>query len=205
MGLKRILPVLLLVLLFCASVPNVFARGETFVIEPMKEVTERIESQASDSCHIDVRGNLSVLNDSFVDFYVTDPSGIMFLCYNKTSFVNFNFAMEENGTYLMHMVNAFSANNVTALLSYGLNFQIVLQESVHMSFTSVATQTIIARPSIDIWQILVQSWNVLVVISSGISAVIGVTLTLLALVGFIRWKLKYRKPRTPSDSNFSYK
>ena len=119
----------------CFSLFENVKAEDVFVIEPSKEVTRAVESGRCTS----ICGNLTVINGS-VDFYATNPSGTVLFLYNKTAFTDFAITNIENGTYAFHMVNSWSNDNVTATLYYGKNFEVILQENVHMSF-GVAVET----------------------------------------------------------------
>jgi len=118
------------------------ARGDVFVIEPAQEVTENVELDVSS----DVAGNFSVKN-GFIEFYVTDPSGIVILCYNKTAFNTFSFAAGENGIFTMHLVNTYQTEKVNVTLNYGINFCVVIQEKVNADF-SLGTARVVPPPTL---------------------------------------------------------
>lgn len=176
MSKRKLLPALLAVFLAISFMGKVDARGGVFLIEPKQEVIDSIELTVSDKTSANVSGNVSVA-EGFIDFYVTSPSRIVLLCYNKTAFNRFNFAAEENGTYVMHLVNTWSTNNVTATLNYGVNWEITLQAKINVKFsTDVTTKTVLVTPSpIDIHEIL-QIVNLVVMIVSGILSIFGVKL-----------------------------
>jgi hypothetical protein len=174
---KRILLSLLLVGFLAVSfMGKVDARGGVFIVEPMEEVTDKIELTVSDNMSAEVAGNILVI-DGFIDFYVTSPSGIVLLCYNKTAFDTFKFAAKENGTYVMHLANTWSTNNVTATLNYGVNWKIVCQVAITFhatSLTTVTMTTVTIGPSpINVLEIL-QAIYYLIMIVSGILGLFGV-------------------------------
>jgi len=186
---------MLLIFLTGFSVPYANARGGVFVIGPMREVTETVELTVSESTSADVCGNMSVIN-GFVDFYVTSPSGNIILCYNKTSFSCFNFSAFENGTYVLHLANTESEKDVTATLNYGVNFGIVLQETIRPTWHTVATwQTTIITPSpyLDILEIL----KILGIVISTIGSLATLGEKVLKLIGWLYWKIKHGKSKTP--------
>jgi len=146
---RKLLPVLLTVLLGISFLGKVHARGGVFLIEPMQEVIDSIELTVSEKTSANISGNILVA-DGIIDFYVTSPSGIVILCYNKTASNRFDFAAKENGTYVMHLANTWSTNNVTATLDYGVNWKITLQVAMTFHATSntvVATETALVGPS----------------------------------------------------------
>jgi hypothetical protein len=95
---------------------------DVFVIEPSKEATQNVESNGCQS----ITGNVSAIGGN-IDFYITDPSGTTLLCYENILVADFNISTTQNGTYILHMVNRWSLNNITVELSYGRNF-VVLRE-----------------------------------------------------------------------------
>lgn len=176
MSKRKLLPVLLAVFLAISFTGKVDAGGDVFLIEPKREVIKNIELTVSDKTSANVSGSVSVTK-GFIDFYITSPSGIVLLCYNKTAFKRFNFAAKENGTYVIHLVNTWSANNVTATLNYGVNRKITLQEKINAkSSTDVTIEPVLVTPSpIDILEIL-QIVYLAVMIVSGILSIFGVKL-----------------------------
>lgn len=177
-----------LVLLFIFFIPHVNARNCTFVISPMREVTETVDLTVYESMHVDVRGNISVDNGSFVNFYVTNPSGNIIFCCNKTSLCCFNFSAIENGTYTMHLVNT-AENDVTVTLSYGVNFKVVLQQTLRIIPTIQAT-VVSPSPFWDVWGIIIESLKVIIPV---------IIPAIPSFFRWLRWVRKYRKPRTPAD------
>jgi hypothetical protein len=108
---KRRVALLVLIVITCfSSIENAKAK-DIFVIEPSKEVIKAVDCGGC----VSICGNLSVVN-GFVDFYVTSPSGTVLFFYNKTAFTDFTIINIENGTYIFHIVNSWSNNNVTATL-----------------------------------------------------------------------------------------
>lgn len=191
----KLICIFLLIFLTGFSIPYANAIGGVFVIGPLQEATETIELTVSDNTSADVCGNVSVIN-SFADFYVTSPSGNIILCYNKTSFSCFNFSAIENGTYVLHLANTESENDVTATLNYGVNFAIVLQETIRPTWHTVATwQTTIITPSpyLDILEILKILGSLILTISS--LATVGKKV--LKLIDWLYWKIKHGKSKTP--------
>jgi len=157
----------------------------------MQEVTENVEVAVSNNMYVSVCGNLSVAN-GFIDFYVTNPSESIILYYKKTSFSCFNFSATENGTYVLHLANIELENDVLATLNYGVNFEIILQATIHPTWHTVAawqTTLITPTPSIDILEILS--------IISGIFSLVTLGKALLKLISKLLWWSKYRKSKTP--------
>jgi hypothetical protein len=176
-----------LVLLFSIFIQHANARGCTFIIGPMQEVTETVDLKVYESMRADVCGNISVDN-GFVDFYVTNPSGNIIFCCNKTSLSSFNFSAIENGTYTMHLANT-AENDVTATLNYGVNFEVVLQQTIRIIATSQTT-VVAPSPFWDVWGIIME---ILKIITPAIIPEIP------SFFRWLRWIKKYRKPRTPAD------
>ncbi|MEM3699861.1 MAG: hypothetical protein QXL57_03210 [Candidatus Bathyarchaeia archaeon] len=182
----------ILFLLAAFSVPCVNARGGVFVIGPMQKEVETVELTVSESMHADVCGNISVVN-GYIDFYVTNPSGGIILCYNKVSFGCFNFSAVENGTYVLHLANAESENDVTATLNYGVNFKVFVQET--LSWHTVATWRVEVTPTFpfDIVGILTQiivSITLLYYLASLGEKIVG-------LIRWFYWRAKHGKSKTP--------
>jgi len=154
----------------------------------MQEVTEMVNLTVYENMHIDVHGNISVDN-GFVDFYVTNPSGNIIFCCNKTAFSWFNFSAIENGTYTMHLANT-AENDVTATLNYGVNFEVVLQQTIRIIGTPQIT-VVTPSPFWDVWGIIMEI--ILKIITPAIIPEIP------SFFRWLRWIKKYRKPRTPAD------
>lgn len=188
---RKCFKLICMVLIFLAgfSIPHANARGGVFVIGPMQEATETVELVVSESSSANVCGNVSVIN-GFIDFYVTSPSGNIILCYNKTSFNCFNFSAVENGTYIMHLVNTWSENDVTATLDYGVNFEIVLQETIH---TTEQTAIVTTSPSFDILELL----KILGIIISPFVSLAVLGEKILRFLRWFYWKIKHGKSKTP--------
>lgn len=185
----------LVVFLTISFIGSVNGRGSVFIIEHMQEITESIEFTVSDMTSADVSGNVSVASGS-IDFYVTSPSGIVLLYYNKTAFSRFNFAVKENGTYVMHLVNTWSTNNVTTTLYYGVNWKITLQESVDVD-SSMHTQTqwlTIPAPQPFNW---IEFLRIMGIIISPILGLASVGKVVLKFLKWFYWKIRYGKSRTP--------
>lgn len=121
------------------------ARGGVFVIKPRQEVTDSVELMVSDATSVEVYGNLSVA-DGFVDFYVTSPSGMVLLCYNKTAFSTFKFVANENGTYVLHLANRWSQSNVTVRLHYRVHWKIIVEEKTGIGTSTENVQLITSPP-----------------------------------------------------------
>ena len=194
---RKCFKLICMVLIFLAgfSVPYTNAKSGVFVIGPMQEATETVELVVSQSSSANVCGKVSVIN-GFIDFYVTSPSGNIILCYNKTSFNCFNFSAVENGTYTLHLVNTWSENDVTATLDYGVNFEIVLQETIHTTWHTVTTwQTAIVTtsPSFDILELL----KILSIIISPFVSLAVLGEKILRFFRWFYWKIKHGKSKTP--------
>jgi hypothetical protein len=101
-------------------VPDTNARGRICVIQPNHEVTENVNATITSTSSVSVAGKIST--NSSIDFYVTNPSGAILLSYPATNDTSFDFALKENGTYQMHLVNTHSTENVTVVLTYGFNY-----------------------------------------------------------------------------------
>jgi hypothetical protein len=193
------LPIMLLVVLSAVSlIGAAYARGGVFVIEPTKEIIDSVELMVSDSTSANVCGSLSVV-DGFVDFYVTSPSGVILLCYNRTALNRFNFTATENGTYVLHLRNTSPTNNVTATLNYGVNWQITLREETHLTWHVASVwQATIASPTPFDWIGFFNTY-----IYQFILASLPIFYKILEkLIKYWRerpWKKKYKEIRTPSD------
>lgn len=188
MNKRRLILVSIAVLLASFFISAVSARGCEFVIEPLREVTENVELNVSD----EVFGNLSVSN-GFIDFYVTNPSGIILLCYNKTAFNTFNFAAGENGLFTMHLANTHQTENVNVTLNYAVHFKAVLQEKINVGY-SVGTAHVISPPTTT----TPLDWITILTIITSISGLIPrLVKAVLNFVRWLWWKWKYGKPRTP--------
>lgn len=161
------------------------------MVKPMQEVTENVEVAVSNTTYVSVCGNLSVVN-GFIDFYITNPSRSIILCQNRTSFSCFNFSATENGTYTLHLANIELENDVIATLNYGVNYEIILQATIHPTWHTIATwQTTIMTPmpSIDILEILK--------IISGIFSLVTLVKAMSKIISRLLWWSKYRKSKTP--------
>ena len=123
---------LLLVSLFIGSAE---ARGGNFVIGPSDDAIEKIQLSNPDN----VVGNISICN-GFVDFFVTNPSYDIVYQSSKTSFDSFNFTANENGTYVIHVVNRYQFEAVNVTLFYHINFIFTLSSTISVS--AFSTQTI---------------------------------------------------------------
>jgi hypothetical protein len=192
---KSVILIFLILLVVNIFVGTVNARGGVFVIEPTKEIIDSVELAVSDNTSANVCGNLSVV-DGFVDFYVTSPSGVVLLCYNRTALNSFNFTAVENGTYVLHLRNTLSASNVTATLNYGVNWQIALHGEIHLTWHTVAVwEMTIGSPTPFDWIGFFNEYIYPLI-------VVSLPVFIKKLERFWRerkWKKKYREPRTPSD------
>jgi len=190
---------LLAVFLVGSFIGNVSARGDVFVVDPTQEVIETIELAVSDMTSADVCGNFSVI-DGFIDFYVTSPSGIVLLCYNKTAFNRFNFAAVENGTYVMHLANTWSTNNVTVTLNYGANWQMTLQAEISPTWHTISVWEMTVQPMtpFDWTGILNWVWRLI----SAIPALVALPKLMLKFLRWLYWKIKHGKSKTPVVISF---
>lgn len=136
----RLFPILLLVLawMLVFSVLPAYARGGSFVIEPMQEAVENVTLGIPDQ----VVGSLSVVNGS-IDFHVVDPKGAVVLSFLNISSTSFNFTAVENGTFSMTFNNTCQMSSVTVELDYQINMTVVLQAEIHMT-SSVGTAQVVA-------------------------------------------------------------
>jgi len=192
---KSIILIFLILSIADIFIGTVDARGGVFVIEPTNEIIDSVDLAVSNNTSANVCGNLSVI-DGFVDFYVTSPSGVVLLCYNKTASNRFNFTAMENGTYLLHLRNTSPANDVTATLNYGVNWQIVLHEEIHLTWhTSTVLEMAIASPTPFDWIGFFNEYIYPLIVVS-----LPMVIKILERIWRERkWKKKYREPRTPSD------
>jgi len=133
-------------LLFLLALIGSVQANSVFVIEPSKEVTQSVQTDWCKS----IGGNVSV-DGGNIDFYVTDPSGTTLLSYENISFINFKFNTTQNGTYVIHLANRWSANNVTATLFYGRNFEVTVSETIRMWQTVTTTTMTLTTPSTNPW------------------------------------------------------
>jgi len=177
--------VLLLVGLFIGSVN---ARGGSFIVGPKSEVTENVVLDTSNS----VYGNVSVDN-GFVDFFVTSPSGDVLLRYAKTSLNSFNFTATEKGTYQIHAANTYRTEAVNITLNYmvAVSFQLSatlkVSEGVSVGTATVLPPSMVTQP-LD-WIIPIIGWvlNLLMPLANA----------LLKFLRWLSWIKRYRKSRTP--------
>ena len=185
----------LAVFLVSSFMGNASARGGVFVIEPMQEVTEIVELRVSDKSAANVSGNVSVI-DGFIDFYVTSPSGIVLLCYNKTPSTCFNFAVLENGAYILHLANRWSANNVTATLNYGVNYEITVGVQMNMNSDVKTLQMAAVPPPVD----FINWLEILKILGLTISTILSLAKLGGKVLNSLRglyWKFKHGKSKTP--------
>jgi len=196
MTIKK-LPRMLLVVLSAVSLIGItYARGGVFVVEPTKEMIDSVELVVSDSTSANVCGNLSVV-DGFVDFYVTSPSGVILLCYNRTALNSFNFTAMENGTYVLHLRNTSRTNNVTATLNYGVNWQVVLHGEINLTWhTASVWQATVASPTPFDWIGLFRTFTGLL---SAFYTILKILQILEKYWNARKWKKTYKEIRTPSD------
>lgn len=172
-------------------VGSVSARGGTFIVSPKQEVREVVKLSPKDK----VSGNVVVRNGT-IDFYVTNPSRHVVLCYNQTEGTSFNFTALERGNYTMHLFNSFSPENVTVQLNY--SFDLTLEFQVNVGFkANVGTlhfsQTATVAPSPFDWLSFIQ--EIVKVIISGLVPVF--ISKIKAFIDWLKWIKKYKKSRTP--------
>lgn len=176
--------------IFLALIGSVQANS-VFVIEPSKEVIQNVQTDWCKS----IGGNVSV-DGGNIDFYVTDPSGTTLLRYENISFINFKFNTTQNGTYIIHLANRCSANNVTATLFYGRNFEVTVSETIRMWHTIATTTMTLTTPFTNPWvEPLVQ-----------IALIVFASLICPLLVNILSDEIRRRiqkwrdgEPKTPSD------
>jgi hypothetical protein len=135
-----LLPVSVLMVAFCVSVAR--ARGGSFVIGPMQGAVENVDLAVS----AQVFGNLSV-SAGYVDFFITNPSGATVQGFHNVSSTDFNFAASENGTYSMHLENAYQAYDVTVKLDYGVSITVNAQVGLNVGISSGFAQVIAPPPT----------------------------------------------------------
>jgi len=137
---RKIIFITIAFVLASLYVASVQARGATFIVEPAREAVDTAQLNISEGAV----GNVSVEN-GFVDFYITSPSGLVILCYNKIAFESFNFTAEENGTYTMHLANNNQEASVSVLLYYVVKFNVVLKADINAGF-SLGKATVLPSP-----------------------------------------------------------
>ena len=144
----KISMILFLFFLINFYIPHAYARGRIFIVKPMQEMIENVDVVVSNKTFVNVCGNISVAK-GFIDFYITSPSRSIILYYNRTSFNWFNFSATENGTYTLHLANNELENDVIVTLNYGVNFEVVLQATINLTWHTVGTwqTTITTHPS----------------------------------------------------------
>jgi hypothetical protein len=119
------------------SVPNAHATRVTFLIQPGQQAIEEWNATPG-WLYTGVFGNFSASGP--IDFYITDQSGAKLLSYTDTNDTNFSFAPQQNGSYQMHFANAYSNENASVVLSYGVGYLTVAH--VTEQFGSQVTNTI---------------------------------------------------------------
>lgn len=122
-------------------VPNAKADGGTFTIQPRHEVKEEWNANAGWS-YISMSGTISA--NGSIDFFVIDPSGAKLLSYNDTNSTNFSFAPQKNGTYMLYIVNPSAMENVTAVLTYGVDLKTVSHMGSNVGTTSQSSVSTVA-------------------------------------------------------------
>jgi hypothetical protein len=167
-----------------------------FVIQPSKGVTQSV--QVTDGCQ-SIAGNVSVVG-GVIDFYITDPSGTTILQYENVSFKDFSVNTTQNGTYLIHLTNRWSIDNVSATLSYGGNFNFVFSETVRTWHTIATTTTTTSTQSpTSIGLISYIQEFVISVAKETVVQVLGTLLGALVL-GLILKKIQKWKDGSPSKT-----
>jgi hypothetical protein len=177
-------------------VGTVNASGGVFVIEPAQEVIDTIKLTVSKNVSVNVCGSVSVI-DGFIDFYVTSPSGIVLFYRNGTASDSFNFTVVENGTYVFHLRNTFSANNVTTTLDYGVNKQFSCYGEIPLTWhTAAVVEVTIASPAPFDWIGLSRTF---VGLLSAFYTILKILEILDKYWNTRKWNKKYKEIRTPSD------
>lgn len=190
--MKRKHAMLIFSLLFLSALIGIVnAGGGAFIIEPSKEVTQDVECPSG--CQ-SIGGNVSVIGGN-IDFYITDPSGTAVLHYEVVSSADFNVSTPRNGTYIIHLANRLSADNVTATLFYGRNHVLVLYGGVHVNFDTIAMpQTVFVLPISNPWVGPLSQIGIII-----FTAVVGPLLVSLIRDAILRKYQKYKdgESKTP--------
>jgi hypothetical protein len=123
-------------------VGSVEATTNDFVVQPKQEVTVSSPTLSSPTLTSRDRvfGNISV-QDGFVDFYISSPTGRIVLCDKHTAFADFDFTAEEAGNYTFHFINSLLTQNVTVILDYIVQFVFTIGDTSKTD-VSVATATL---------------------------------------------------------------
>jgi hypothetical protein len=119
-----------------AYIGSAQGRGGNFTVNPYSEVTEEIALTLPHK----IIGNLSISN-GFVDFFIIDPSNQTIYSEEKVQSSSFAFTAQENGTYVMHILNKYQTFAVTATLSYNVNFFVTVSAELNFSMSITTTQT----------------------------------------------------------------
>jgi len=166
-----------------------------FVIQPSEMVAENV--QVTDGCQ-SIAGNVSVVG-GVIDFYVTDPSETTILWYENVSFKDFSVNTIQKGTYLIHLANRGSIDNVTATLFYGKNFNYVFSETVRTWHTITTTMTVSTQSPTSIGILYYVQEFLMSVAKDTVVQVLGALLGVL-LLGLISKKIQKWKDGSPSKT-----
>lgn len=181
------------ILTFCVfsfAICSVDATSRTFIISPMQEVVEIKELNLPGR----VCGNIFAQNGT-IDFYVTNPSKNVILCYNQIENADFNFTRSEKGDYTMHLVNSVSPTDTTVQLSYSVDYRFEILENVSFrAESSVGTASVVGpAPAPFDWTPIIQ--RIVEAIISGLVTVFASKIR--DFIEWLKWIWKYRKSRTP--------
>lgn len=141
MNTRRALSYLLVLsVLIFLFVGNVEARTHDFVVQPEQEVTLSSPTLTSPDRVI---GNMSV-QDGFVEFYITSPTGRIVFCHNQTADADFDFIAQETGNYTFHFINSLLTENATVVLNYRVD--IVRTSKIGIDVGSSVGTAIVTTP-----------------------------------------------------------
>ncbi len=185
----KILPIFASILLLAVFTCPVNARGGVFVIQPHQEAIESLPNYFDNSAD-NAAGNVS--SDGFIDFYILSPNGTILQCYNRTAFVEFKVSPNTEGICTLHMANNYESRNVTVNLQYGINLFIYASVSTSSFITTIPEQPF--------------DWSSVVALIKSIIGFLSALEIINKAKGWIRnslwkirWWLKHRKNKTPSD------
>jgi hypothetical protein len=193
----KILLIFASILLLAVFACPVNARGGVFVIQPHQEAIESLPNYFDNSAD-NAAGNVS--SDGFIDFYILSPNGTILQCYNRTAFVEFKVFPNTEGICTLHMANNYESSNVTVNLQYGINLFIYAKETITCT-SSVSTSSFIAtipEQPFD-WSTVVALIKSIIGFLSALEIVNKAKGWIRNSLWKIRWWLKHRKNRTPSD------
>lgn len=141
-SLKKIVPILLILLSLCLMVG--IARAETFTVPSLQEVTRSLGLVDGDK----VSGSISAAGGSGndINFYVTDPNGNTIIRYDRVTQTSFSFSASMTGTYIMHFDNSFSIfSSKSVTLDYSVTKSIAgIPQDLFFIFVIIAVVIIIA-------------------------------------------------------------